>query len=90
MELEDAKDLLLQLAYQGKSDKREKLSSEEQEKLAVAIVKVSSFRLSLIIQFKLKHNTGAPLLCFGYLPSRWLYSCPWQTQRISEALSKPS
>ncbi|KAJ7761293.1 hypothetical protein B0H14DRAFT_2170909, partial [Mycena olivaceomarginata] len=34
MELEDAKDLLLQLAYQGKSDKQEKLSSDEQEKLA--------------------------------------------------------
>ncbi|KAJ7694259.1 hypothetical protein B0H14DRAFT_2651109 [Mycena olivaceomarginata] len=39
MELEDAKDLLLQLAYQGRSDKQEKLSSNEQEKLAVAIVK---------------------------------------------------
>ncbi|KAJ7688323.1 P-loop containing nucleoside triphosphate hydrolase protein [Mycena olivaceomarginata] len=34
MELEDAKDLLLQLAYQGRSDKQEKLSSDEQEKLA--------------------------------------------------------
>ncbi|KAJ7884974.1 P-loop containing nucleoside triphosphate hydrolase protein, partial [Mycena leptocephala] len=39
MELEDAKDLLLQLAYQGRSDKQENLSSDEQEKLAVAIVK---------------------------------------------------
>ncbi|KAJ7884983.1 hypothetical protein B0H13DRAFT_2277916 [Mycena leptocephala] len=39
MELDDAKDLLLQLAYQGRSDKQEKLSSDEQEKLAVAIVK---------------------------------------------------
>ncbi|KAJ7813393.1 P-loop containing nucleoside triphosphate hydrolase protein [Mycena olivaceomarginata] len=39
MELEDAKDLLLQLAYQGKSDKQEKLSGDEQEKLAVVIVK---------------------------------------------------
>ncbi|KAJ7309224.1 hypothetical protein DFH08DRAFT_944303 [Mycena albidolilacea] len=39
MELEDAKDLLLQLAYQGRSYKQEKLSSDEQEKLAVAIVK---------------------------------------------------
>ncbi|KAJ7291977.1 hypothetical protein C8J57DRAFT_1044312, partial [Mycena rebaudengoi] len=39
MEPEDAKDLLLQLAYQGKSDKQEKLSSDAQEKLAVAIVK---------------------------------------------------
>ncbi|KAJ7813412.1 P-loop containing nucleoside triphosphate hydrolase protein [Mycena olivaceomarginata] len=39
MELEDAKDLLLQLAYQGRSNKQEKLSSDEQEKLAVAIVK---------------------------------------------------
>ncbi|KAJ7292146.1 hypothetical protein C8J57DRAFT_1458652 [Mycena rebaudengoi] len=39
MEAEDAKDLLLQLAYQDRSDKQEKLSSEVQEKLAVAIVK---------------------------------------------------
>ncbi|KAJ7803984.1 P-loop containing nucleoside triphosphate hydrolase protein [Mycena olivaceomarginata] len=38
MELEDAKDLLLQLAYQG-SDEQEKLSSDKQQKLAVAIVK---------------------------------------------------
>jgi hypothetical protein len=40
MEPEDAKDLLLQLAYRGRSDKQEKLNSNEQEKLAVAIVKV--------------------------------------------------
>ncbi|KAJ7292091.1 P-loop containing nucleoside triphosphate hydrolase protein [Mycena rebaudengoi] len=39
MEPDDAKDLLLQLAYQGKSDKQEKLSSDVQEKLAAAIVK---------------------------------------------------
>ncbi|KAJ7209090.1 P-loop containing nucleoside triphosphate hydrolase protein [Mycena rebaudengoi] len=39
MEPEDAKNLLLQLAYQGRSDKQEKLSSDEQEKLAAAIVK---------------------------------------------------
>ncbi|KAJ7814898.1 hypothetical protein B0H14DRAFT_3149270 [Mycena olivaceomarginata] len=39
MEPEDAKDLLLQLAYRGRSDKQEKLNSNEQEKLAVAIVK---------------------------------------------------
>jgi hypothetical protein len=90
MEPEDAKDLLLQLAYRGRSDKQEKLSSDEQEKLAVAIVKVFSFRFSLMIQFKLKHGTGTPLLCIGCLPSRWLYSCPWQTKRISETLSKPS
>ncbi|KAJ7291653.1 P-loop containing nucleoside triphosphate hydrolase protein [Mycena rebaudengoi] len=39
MEPEDAKDLLLQLAYQGRSDKQETLSSDIQEKLALAIVK---------------------------------------------------
>ncbi|KAJ7825731.1 P-loop containing nucleoside triphosphate hydrolase protein [Mycena olivaceomarginata] len=39
MEPEDAKALLLQLAYRGRSDKQEKLNSDEQEKLAVAIVK---------------------------------------------------
>ncbi|KAF8193480.1 hypothetical protein K438DRAFT_1969385 [Mycena galopus ATCC 62051] len=39
MEPEDAKDLLLQLAFQGRSDKQEKLSSNEREKLGVAIVK---------------------------------------------------
>lgn len=81
MELEDAKDLLLQLAYQGRSDKQEKLSSDEQEKLAVAIVKVCFVRFFfLIIQFKLKHNTGTLLFSFGCLPSWWIYSCPWQTQ----------
>jgi hypothetical protein len=87
MEPEDAKDLLLQLAYQGRSDKQEKLNRDVQEKLALAIVKVYSFRFSLM-QLKLKHNTGTPLLCFGYLPSRRLYSCPWQIKRISETLSK--
>jgi hypothetical protein len=40
MEPEDAKDLLLQLAYQGRSDNQEKLSSDVQQKLALAIVKV--------------------------------------------------
>ena len=90
MELEDAKSLLLQLAYKGRSDRQQELSSEEQEKLAMAIVKVLSFRCSLMIQFKLKHNIGTPLLCFGSLSSRWLYSCPWQTKWIFETLSKPS
>ncbi|KAJ7264175.1 P-loop containing nucleoside triphosphate hydrolase protein [Mycena rebaudengoi] len=39
MESEDAKNLLLQLAYQGRSDKQDKLSRDIQEKLAIAIVK---------------------------------------------------
>ncbi|KAJ6452195.1 P-loop containing nucleoside triphosphate hydrolase protein [Mycena sanguinolenta] len=39
MELEDAKDLLLQLAYKGRSDRQEELNNEEQERLATAIVK---------------------------------------------------
>lgn len=76
MELEDAKALLLKLVYKGRSDKQEKLSSDEQEKLAAAIVKVISFRFSLM-QLKLKHNIGTSLLCLSHYPSRRLYSCPW-------------
>ncbi|KAJ7708541.1 hypothetical protein B0H14DRAFT_3172584 [Mycena olivaceomarginata] len=69
MEPEDAKDLLLQLAYRGRSDKQKKLNSDEQEKLAVAIV-------SSMILSKLKHDTGTPLLCLavsqagGYIHAR--------------------
>ncbi|KAJ7325493.1 hypothetical protein DFH08DRAFT_711285, partial [Mycena albidolilacea] len=41
MELEDAKDLLLQLAYQGRSDKQEKLSSDIVQELYCFLLAIS-------------------------------------------------
>ncbi|KAJ7291845.1 P-loop containing nucleoside triphosphate hydrolase protein [Mycena rebaudengoi] len=43
MEPEDAKDLLLQLAYQGRSDKQEKLSSNELHCFALAVSQAGGY-----------------------------------------------
>ena len=67
MDHKDGTNLLMHLAQVEERN--------ENKTLAETIVKVFSLIVvSLDIFIKLKHNTGTPLLCFGYCPSWCLHS----------------